>query len=74
MGDMCNDVLGRIQTYLDGECHADIEAVVRQHLADCPPCGERADFQQGLKQIIARSCRESAPSGLTDGIMSRLGL
>lgn len=74
MGDMCRDVLNRIETYLDGEVGADVEAVVRQHLLDCPPCGDRADFQQELKRIVARSCREHAPESLSGSILARLDL
>lgn len=74
MGDQCQDVLDRIETYLDGECTNDVEAVVRQHLADCPPCGDRADFQEQLKAIIASRCRERAPQSLAGDIMARLHL
>ena len=72
MGDFCNDVLQRLQTYLDGECVEDVEAVIEAHLRDCPPCLDRADFERHLKEIIAHKCRDRAPDGLLDRVLGNL--
>lgn len=72
MKERCRSVLEELDTYLDGECGQRIEEVVREHLEDCPPCLERADFRRELRSIIASKCRDAAPSGLLDRVLQRL--
>ncbi|WP_370327820.1 mycothiol system anti-sigma-R factor [Euzebya sp.] len=74
MGDRCDALLERLETYLDGECPVDVEAVVAQHLEDCPPCLDRADFERKIRDLIAAKCRDAAPPGLVDAIRQRLQL
>ncbi|MGH8896480.1 MAG: mycothiol system anti-sigma-R factor [Egibacteraceae bacterium] len=68
----CDEVLERLDRYLDGECPEDLEAIVRAHLDECSPCLDRADFQRKLRALIASKCRDAAPSGLLDRIIMRL--
>lgn len=68
----CDEVLETLERYLDGECPDDIEGTVRNHLGDCPPCLDRADFERDLRALIASKCRESAPNGLADRIITTL--
>ena len=72
MDDDCREVLDELEVYLDGECPRDFEAVVSQHLADCPPCLGRADFERELRALLARHCRQPAPAGLLDRVVARL--
>ena len=72
MSDDCAEVHARLQIYLDGEGSPDLEVFLRTHLGDCPPCMERADFEQRLRSIVASRCREQAPAGLLDRILARL--
>ncbi len=74
MGDQCEAVLGRLEAYLDRECPGDLEAVIAEHLQECPPCLERADFEQRIRRLVASKCREAAPPGLVDRVRSRLQL
>lgn len=74
MGDQCNEVLERLQTYLDHECPDDVEAVVEAHLRLCPPCMDRADFERRIRAMVASRCRDAAPDGLVDAIKARLDL
>lgn len=74
MGDQCNEFLDQLQTFLDDECAPDTKAKVEAHMRDCPPCGHRADFEERLKQIVAKSCRDVAPPGLVDNVITRLNL
>ncbi|MEE8602569.1 mycothiol system anti-sigma-R factor [Euzebya tangerina] len=74
MSDQCDALLERLELFLDGECASDAEQVIEQHLQDCPPCLHRADFERRLRELVATKCRDSAPAGLVDGIMSRLQL
>ena len=72
MEENCRRILTSLRVYLDGEITEDVESVVARHLADCPPCLDRADFERELKALLANRCREQAPSGLADRVVDRL--
>ena len=72
MHDHCRSVLHELQTYLDGECARDLEAALRAHLADCPGCLERADFERELRMLIAARCRSAAPPHLVELVVERI--
>lgn len=72
MKERCRDMLDELDTYLDGECGEGLEEKVREHLEDCPPCLDRADFLRELRSLIAAKCREPAPSGLLDRVLEGL--
>jgi mycothiol system anti-sigma-R factor len=72
MSDDCGEILLRLERYLDGECPSQVERLVRQHLLDCPPCFDRADFQREVRELIASKCRETAPSSLLLRVLARL--
>ncbi len=40
---------------------------LQEHLEDCPPCFETADFQAQLRPLIAKRCCEEVPDGLRRG-------
>ena len=42
------------------------------HLRECGPCLERYDLQRTVKQLVARSCSESAPESLRDRVRVQL--
>ncbi|CAN5886950.1 hypothetical protein BH23ACT8_BH23ACT8_00240 [soil metagenome] len=71
-GDDCREALEQLHTYLDHECGADLEQAIRAHLDDCPPCLDRADFEQQLRAIVASKCKDAAPSGLLDRVIADL--
>jgi anti-sigma factor (TIGR02949 family) len=68
----CDEVLERLEHYLDGECPKNFEAIVQGHLDKCPQCLDRADFERKLRALIASKCKDAAPSGLLDRIIARL--
>lgn len=72
MAERCREVLDDLERYLDGECPDRVEVVIAEHLADCPPCLHRSDFERALRDIVARNCRDAAPSGLLDSVMGQL--
>lgn len=74
MSEECRDALRRLNEYLDGECGEDLEATIRAHLADCPPCWDRADFEMEVRKLVARRCREKAPAELVDRVLTELRL
>lgn len=72
MKDECRDALDELELYLDDECGPDLEAAIREHLGDCPPCLDRADFERDLRAIVATHCKDAAPSGLLDRVIAEL--
>ena len=71
--DECREILGDLARYLDGECQPDLEHVVTAHLAACPPCTNRADFERHIRSLVARCCREQAPPDVLYRLEIRLG-
>lgn len=68
----CAAYLDRIVYFIDNELD-DADCVeVRRHLDTCNPCLERYDLQLTVKQVVARSCSETAPSALRDRVLVRL--
>ncbi len=66
--DDCVDYLERIVYFLDNELDEADCSEVRVHLDECGPCLEKYDLQRTVKQIVARSCSESAPESLRDRV------
>ncbi len=53
----CDEVLGQVWRFLDGELD---EAQVREfqvHIAECGECGSRVEFQRRLLAIIQIKCK-----------------
>ncbi|QBI19187.1 mycothiol system anti-sigma-R factor [Egibacter rhizosphaerae] len=73
MKDHCERILADLSAYLDDECPQDVAQVLADHLADCPPCLERADFERQVRALLASKCREAAPPELFDRVIGRLG-
>ncbi|PSO49275.1 MAG: mycothiol system anti-sigma-R factor [Actinobacteria bacterium QS_5_72_10] len=74
MDEHCRDALRRLHEYLDGECPSDLETIIRDHLADCPPCWDRVDFEREVRALVARHCRERAPAELVQRVLADLRL
>lgn len=72
MGEECHEALDELERYLDDECGPDLERAIRAHLGDCSPCLDRAEFERRLRSIVARRCKDAAPSGLMDRIIADL--
>ena len=68
----CVDYVERIVYLLDNELDQADCAVVRLHLRECGPCNERYDLQRAVKELVARSCKESAPESLRDRVRIKL--
>jgi mycothiol system anti-sigma-R factor len=60
----CERALKAIELFLDGELDPVESELLRAHLGDCPPCGNRAEFQRRLKGLLARTCSQEAPASL----------
>ena len=63
----CHDVDAIMTAYVDGEIAAQESAEVRAHLADCPPCRERASAESAVRMVLqarAATLGERAPASL----------
>jgi mycothiol system anti-sigma-R factor len=75
MGDCnCEEALQDIQRYLDGECDDSLHQDIQQHLSDCGPCMQRAEFRKHLKVMISSKCaQDEVPAALMEKINGLLG-
>ncbi len=67
----CPEALERLQEYLDGELDDAQYAEIATHLADCYPCGDRADFEAHLREVVRMYATEVAPAGLLEKVKAR---
>lgn len=69
----CREAFDRLYEYLDQELTPEVEAKVRQHLRECPPCDECFDAEQAFLKFVEARCRSrSAPPELKRRILSEL--
>ena len=68
----CREALERLSEFLDSEIAPADGDRIREHLADCEPCLTEYDLEDHIKNLVRRSCSESAPSELHLRIRSRL--
>lgn len=71
-GKDCDALLEELEHYLHGELSSERRAALRDHLDDCPPCFDTADFQDQLRKLIAKRCGEQVPDGLKGRIEALL--
>ena len=69
----CIEAVHLLYHYLDGELTQERRVLIRQHLDDCPPCGQAFDFEAELRVVIAQKCREQVPPELVDRVRKALG-
>jgi mycothiol system anti-sigma-R factor len=70
----CDEALQDIQRFLDGELDASLHRDIQQHLSDCGPCMQRAEFRKHLKVMISSKCaQETVPPALLEKINGLLG-
>jgi anti-sigma factor (TIGR02949 family) len=60
LSEKCSEVLAEIEAFVDGELPKEKVPEFVEHLEECPPCLERADFQAKLKQILRSKCQRGA--------------
>jgi mycothiol system anti-sigma-R factor len=71
-GPACQEALDELERFLDGELPDPSVGRIEAHLADCPPCMDRASFEEQLRALVKRGCADSAPPELVERI--RVGL
>lgn len=70
--DECREALNRLGAFLDGELGEVTQAKLAEHLSDCAPCTERADFEEHLRELVRRGCVDQAPDRLKSRIRLQL--
>ena len=68
----CDEVLDEIEHYLHGELDSVRASSLADHLGDCPPCLERAEFQRKLKEIVRAKCWCDTPETLVLRVQERI--
>ena len=68
----CANFLEQIVYLLDNELDEADCSAVRIHLEGCHPCLEKFDLQRTVKELVARSCAESAPEELRQRVRLRI--
>jgi mycothiol system anti-sigma-R factor len=65
----CTETLLEVEAYLDGEVDPALAGRIKQHLGDCSPCMDRAEFRRHLKSLVRDRCTErSVPDSLVTRI------
>ncbi|WGW10509.1 mycothiol system anti-sigma-R factor [Saxibacter everestensis] len=64
--------LRRLYDYLDGELGQAEIAEIKAHLQECSPCESELSIESMLKDLVRRSCSESAPASLRERIRERI--
>jgi anti-sigma factor (TIGR02949 family) len=58
---------------LDREATSELERDIRQHLEECPPCGEQFDFEAVYLKFLRARCRtQGAPEALKRRVLREL--
>ena len=52
----------------DGEVPSTRAEMLQRHLADCPECAQEVERMRRMKELMRRSCCESAPDSLRERI------
>lgn len=69
----CDQVRSRLAEFLDGELPADLDTVVREHLAICPPCVREVTRERRFRAALARAAHpEPAPESLRERLRRTL--
>lgn len=68
----CIEAVHLLYHYLDGELTTERRVLIRQHLDDCPPCGQAFDFEAELRVVISQKCREEVPPELVARVRKAL--
>ena len=58
-GPDCQETLREVERLLDGELDPTLQVRIEEHLVECSPCMQRAEFRRHLKVLVSRKCSES---------------
>lgn len=70
----CEEAIDRLFEYLDAEMPESDTLRVTAHLKACHSCEDAASAEQHVRELLRRSCRESAPETLRVRVIAELTL
>lgn len=70
----CEEMIARLQAFLDHECEQSVAERLARHVAECEHCAQIADAEQHLRAIIRSRCAEQAPPELRARVLGRLAV
>ena len=69
----CRECIEHLYEYLDQEVTPALEVEIREHLAHCPPCGDKFDFESAFKRFLQIKARtQGCPPELKQKILREL--
>jgi anti-sigma factor (TIGR02949 family) len=68
----CDEARRDLEEYLRNEVCKNAQSDIAEHLEHCPGCQDEALISRTLTEVLARSCKESAPEQLRDQVLARL--
>ncbi len=70
---LCHEITYQLEAFVDGECSADEEQMISDHLEQCVACRQRVDDLRTLNKTVKASLSEvKAPNDLWQRIEARL--
>jgi anti-sigma factor (TIGR02949 family) len=60
----CQEVIGHLLEYLDGEIDAEKRGQVERHLQECRGCFSRAEFEKELRKKVQQLGTQKPPRSL----------
>ena len=73
-GPECEQALRAIPGFRAGSITDDTREAIRNHLDDCPPCGDVYGFEEDLRRIVAAKAVDPCPGELRARIARTLGI
>ena len=68
----CDEVLGKVYEYIDGEVDPFDFSRIAHHLEECGPCLRQYGLEETVKALVHRSCAEHAPAELRVRVLARI--
>ena len=60
----CDETIGRLYFYLDGELTEERRVEIQRHLDLCGPCVGAYGFEAELRRVVASRCKDHVPDAL----------
>jgi len=68
----CRECVEHLYEFLDRELTPELEREIRDHLEDCPPCGEQYDFEELFLSSCARVPHRRSTAELKKRVLREL--
>ncbi len=69
----CEEIIRRLETYLDRELTDKEVREVKWHLADCPDCEDHFRFEEKFRRLVrVHGSKDRAPTSLRERLIAHL--